>query len=113
MSSEDLFLAHLPHIDKVVNHLCRRYHFQTDEAQDFRSSVYERLVEDDYAVFRKFQGRSSLNTYLTIVISNMLKDYLNRLLGKWRPSAEAERMGPIAVLLEQLLVRDGHTFDEA
>ncbi|MFL5391932.1 MAG: sigma-70 family RNA polymerase sigma factor, partial [Myxococcales bacterium] len=111
--SQDLLSPHLPHIHRVVSHLCRRYYFQTDECQDFRSEVYERLIEDDYAVFRKFQGRASLNTYLTTVISNMLKDYLNRLLGKWRASAEAERMGPIAVLLEQLLVRDGHTFDEA
>jgi RNA polymerase sigma factor for flagellar operon FliA len=111
--SQDLFLAHLPDTNKVVTHLCRRYYFQTDECQDFRSYVYEGMVEDDYAVFRKFQGRSSLKTYLTTVISNMLKDYLNRLLGKWRPSAEAERMGRTAILLEQLLVRDGHTFDEA
>src|SRR5689334_9059220 len=111
--SEDLFNAHLPHIDKVVDYLSRRYFFQTDECEDFRSSVYEKLIDDDYAVFRKFQGRASLNTYLTTVISNMLKDYLNRLFGKWQPSAEALRMGPIAVHLERLLVRDGYTFDEA
>jgi DNA-directed RNA polymerase specialized sigma subunit len=42
-----------------------------------------------------------------------MKDFQNHLWGKWRPSAEAERMGPTAVLLERLLVRDGYSFDEA
>src|SRR5262249_57120195 len=32
---------------------------------------------------------------------------------KWRPSAEAQRLGPVAVLLERLMYRDGYSFDEA
>lgn len=113
MTPEELFLAHLPHIDKVVTHLCRRHHFRKEECEDFRSHVHLKLIEDDYAVFRKFQGRSSLKTYLTTVIQNLMLDYLNHLRGKWRPSAEAERLGPTATLLEQLLVRDRYSFDEA
>lgn len=113
MTRADLFLTHLPHIDKVVTHLCRRYHFRAEECQDFRSHVHLKMVEDDYAVIRKFQGRSSLKTYLTTVVVNLMKDFQNHLWGKWRPSAEAERMGPTAVLLERLLVRDGYSFEEA
>lgn len=113
MTPEQMFLDHLPHIDKVVAHLCRRHHFQKEECEDFRSHVHLKLIEDDYAVFRKFQGRSSLKTYLTTVIQNLMRDYQNHLWGKWRPSAEAERLGPTATLLEQLLVRDGYSFDEA
>ena len=113
MTPADLFLAHLPHIDKVVTHLCRRYHFRAEECQDFRSHVHLKLIEDDYAVFRKFQGRSSLETYLTTVVSNLMKDYLDHLWGKWRPSAEAQRLGPTAILLELLLVRERLSFDEA
>lgn len=113
MTPEDLFLAYLPHTDKVVTHLCRRYHFRAEECQDFRSHVHLKLIEDDYAVFRKFQGKSSLETYLTTVVSNLMKDYLNHLWGKWRPSAEAQRLGPAAILLELLLVREGLSFDEA
>lgn len=113
MTLEDLFLAHLPHIDKVVTHFCRRHHFRAEECQDFRSHVHLKLIEDDYAVFRKFQGRSSLETYLTTVVSNLMKDYLNHLWGKWRPSTEAQRLGPTAILLELLLVREGLSFDEA
>lgn len=113
MTPDQLFLAHRPHIDKVVTHLCRRHHFRKEECEDFRSHVHLKLIEDDYAVLRKFQGRSSLKTYLTTVIQNLMLDYQNHLWGKWRPSAEAQRLGPAAVLLERFLVRDGYSFDEA
>ena len=113
MTPEQMLLTHLPHIDKVVTHLCRKHHFRKEECEDFRSHVHLKLIEDDYAVFRKFQGRSSLETYLTTVVSNLMKDYLNHLWGKWRPSAEAQRLGPTAILLELLLVREGLSFDEA
>lgn len=113
MTPEDTFLAHLPHIDKVVAHLCRRHHFRKEECEDFRGRVRLKFIDDDYANIRKFKERSSLKTYLTTVVSNEMKDYQNHLWGKWRPSADAERLGPTATLLERLLVRDGYTFDEA
>lgn len=112
MTPEDLFLAHLPHIDKVVAHLCRKHHFRKEECEDFRGCVRLKFVKDDYGILRKFQGRSSLRTYLTTVVSNEMKDYLNHLWGKWRTSAEAKRLGPVAIRLEKLL-RDGLSFDEA
>lgn len=113
MTPAQLFLAHLAHIEKVVGHLCRRYHFRKEECEDFLGEVKKKLIDDDYAVIRKFQGRSRLTTYLTMVITNYMKDHQNHLWGKWRPSAEAERLGPVAVLLEKLLVRDGYSFNEA
>jgi RNA polymerase sigma factor for flagellar operon FliA len=112
MTPKDLFLAHLPHIDNVVAHLCRKHHFQKEECEDFRSRVRVKLIEDDYGIIRKFQGRSSLKTYLTTVVSNEMKDFLNHLWGKWRPSTEAQRLGPVAIRLEKLL-RDGLSVDEA
>ncbi len=113
MPPEQLFLDHLPHIEKVVSHLCRRHHLQKEECEDFLSHVKIKLIEDDYAILRKFKGRSSLKTYLTTVVVNLMKDYQNHLWGKWRPSAEAERLGPVAIHLERLQVRDGYSFDEA
>lgn len=113
MTPEATFLAHLPHIDKVVTSLCRRQHLRKEECEDFRSRVHIKLIDNDYAVIRKFQGRSSLKTYLTTVVTNEMKDFQNHIWGKWRPSAEAERLGPTAILLERLLVRDGYSFEEA
>src|SRR4029453_14108130 len=49
-----------------------------------------RLVEDDYDVLRRFQARSSLPTYVTVVIQRLFLDYRNRLWGKWRPDHQGE-----------------------
>jgi len=112
MTPEDTFLAHLPHINNVVDYLCRKNHFRKEECEDFQSRVHVKLIGDDYGIIRKFEGRSSLKTYLTTVVSNEMKDFLNHLLGKWPSSAEAQRLGPVAVRLERLL-RDGLSLDQA
>lgn len=72
-----------------------------------------KLLEDDYQVLRKFQGRSSLKTYLTTVVQRLFLDQRIALWGKWRPSTEAKRLGPLAVRMESLTFRDGLSFDEA
>lgn len=113
MTSEDLFRQHLPLIDRVLASVCRRNGFPPDESEEFASWAKLRLVDDDFAVFRKFQGRSSLSTYLTTVIANLFRDYRIHLWGKWRPSAEAKRIGTAAVQLETLISRDGRTVAEA
>src|SRR5262249_28897252 len=58
-------------------------------------------------------GRSSIATYLAVVVQRLFLDYRISAWGKWRPSAEAKRAGPVGVLLEQLLARDGFSFEQA
>jgi RNA polymerase sigma factor (sigma-70 family) len=113
LNDEALFLANLPVIDAVVDHVCRRHHLSGAEADDFASEVRLHFIERNYEPLRKFEGRSSLRTYLTVVVNHLFLDYRNRLWGKWRPSAEAKRQGPLAILLERLVARDGWTFDQA
>jgi RNA polymerase sigma factor (sigma-70 family) len=113
MTPDQLFLANLPHIKKVVAQTCRYCHFRKEEAEDFSSKLMLKIVDNDYAVLRQFQGKSTLKHYLTMVIKRYMLDFQNELWGKWRPSKEAERLGPMAVLLEKLLVRDSLSFDEA
>src|SRR5687768_16697933 len=72
-----------------------------------------RLVENDYAIVRKFAGRSSFATFLSVVVQRMFLDFRIQAWGKWHSSAEAKRLGDTAVELERLLVRDGRTIDEA
>lgn len=110
---DQFFLGHLKLIEEVISHACRRSHLSREDAEDFAGQVHCKLIEDNYAVLRKFQGRSSPKTYLTVVINNQLLDFQDSKWGKFRASAEALRLGPIAIHLERLLVRDGHTFDEA
>jgi RNA polymerase sigma factor (sigma-70 family) len=108
-----MFLAHLPHIKRVAAHECRKRGFSREETEDFGSIVTCKLIEDDYAVIRKHREKSTLKTYLTVVIQHLFQDHLNHLWGKWRPSEEAKRLGPLAIQLDRLLHRDRLTLDEA
>ncbi len=109
---EELFRENLPLIEQIIGHCCRRAHFTPQEAKDFGGHVRLKLFEDVCRVFREFRGRSSIKTYLTVTINRLLLDYQNHIWGKWRPSAEAERLGRVAIRMERLLVRDELSFDE-
>jgi RNA polymerase sigma factor (sigma-70 family) len=110
---EQLFLEHLELIEEISAQTARRFYLSREEVEDFCSYVKEALIEDGYGVFRKYKGRSNLKTYLSTVIKHLGLDYINHLWGKWRNSEEAKRLGPLAMRLEKLLVRDEYTFDEA
>jgi RNA polymerase sigma factor for flagellar operon FliA len=110
---ETFFLETLPLIDATIRFVCRRHHCRPDEAEEFASVARLRLIEDDYAVLRKFGGRCSLRTYLSVVLGRMFLDFRRQHWGVWRPSAEARRLGAIAVRLDVLLHRDGVGLDEA
>ncbi|PYQ54668.1 MAG: hypothetical protein DMF53_29150, partial [Acidobacteria bacterium] len=77
------------------------------EAEEFRAWALFKLVDDDYRILGSWQGRSSFPTFLSVVLTNLLRDYRVHLWGKWRPSAASRRSGPAGVLLERLLLRDG------
>jgi RNA polymerase sigma factor (sigma-70 family) len=109
---EEVFLENLPVIQEIVSHCCAR-RLSRQEAEDFSQTVMCRLIENEYRIIREFRGRSSLRSYLAVAIRRMLLDYLNHIWGKWHPSAEAKRLGPIAIRLEELLYRDRLSLDEA
>lgn len=108
-----LLIDHLDLINQIARTTGRRRHLSPAEREEFASLVRFRLVEDDYAVLRKFQGRSTLWTYLATVIERMSLDYCDERWGRWRPTRTAERLGDTAVALERLVGRDGHPVDEA
>jgi RNA polymerase sigma factor for flagellar operon FliA len=110
---EQVFLAQLPLIERVARHTCRRHHLPVQDAEEFESALKLKLIADDYAVIRKFQGRSSLSTFLTAVIQHFFLDFLDHLWGRWRPSAQARRLGPVAVELERMLTADDLPLGEA
>ncbi|HUF46207.1 MAG TPA: hypothetical protein VMM93_00260, partial [Vicinamibacterales bacterium] len=102
----DPYLAHHDLIEQAIRTFCRRQRLSATEAEDFASEVRLHLLDRERAVLRAFEGRSSFQTYLLTVIRHQFRDWRNALWGKWRPSAEARRLGPLAVRLEMLLVRD-------
>lgn len=113
MDVEQLFISNLPLIERVVASIARRYRLATGELDDFASIVNLKLIENDYAVLRQHEGRSALSTYLFVVVQRCYFAYRDQQSGRWRPSAEASRLGETAIALEQLMHRDQWTFSEA
>src|SRR5262245_9798638 len=113
VSDETLFLSSLPLIDDVTLLVCRRHRLNGAEAEDFKAEVHLHFLERNSEVLRRFEGRSSLRTFLSVVINRLFLDYRNRLWGKWRPSADARRHGATAVLVERLVTRDGWALEQA
>jgi RNA polymerase sigma factor for flagellar operon FliA len=113
MNREQLFLSELALIERVIAWVCGRRCLRGADAEDFGSTVKLRFIENDYEVLGRFEGRSSLKTYLTAVVNHLYLDYQTQRFGKWRASAEARRLGPVALRLESLLYRDGLNFEEA
>lgn len=113
VTDETLFLSNLPVIDEVVGRVSRRHRLSASEAEEFASDVHLHFIERNYERLRRFEGRSSLATYITICVQRCFLDYRNKVWGKWRPSAEATRLGPEAIVLERMVVRDGWTIEQA
>ena len=108
----DVFEQHLDEINRIVAYVCKRNHLPPQDCDDFRQHVHLKLLEDDCAVLGKFEGRSSLSTYLTTVIQRIFSQHRVHLWGKWRPSAEAKRLGDKAITIERMITRDDHTLQE-
>ena len=110
---EAILVEHLDFIERAVASVARRNAVAPWDAEDLAGQVRLRLMANDYAVLRKFEGRSRLTTYLTTVIHNIFRDFRIQRWGKWRPSAAARRQGELGVQLEALLYRDGFGTREA
>jgi RNA polymerase sigma factor (sigma-70 family) len=100
-------------LNDVIRHVARTGRLQPQDVEDFSQSVHVKLLERNYDVFARFDGRSSLRTFLTVVIRRLLLDWRNAAQGKWRSSAAATRLGAMAVALERLIYRDAFQASEA
>ena len=96
MSRDDLYSTHADTIESVIKAVCRRHRLTRDRADDLASRIHLKLIENDYAVLRQFQGRSSIRTYLVTVVERVLLDWRTGEWGKWRPCQEARRLGDLA-----------------
>jgi len=113
MDPQELFLSNLDAIDRAIAYVCHRNHLSPQDGEEFNSEVKTKLIEGNYGVIRKFEGRSSFSTYMTTVIQRLYFQWRVQMWGKWRPSAEAKRLGEKAITLERMLTRDGFTYAEA
>lgn len=112
MSGRLLFEKNLDVIDRAIGQVCRHVRLHGPEAEDFASTARLALLEDDCAILRKYEGRSSLASYVSIVVKRLFIAQ-KRAMVRWHPSAEAVRRGDAAVTLERLLHHEGRPLDEA
>ncbi|PYQ32202.1 MAG: hypothetical protein DMF56_00060 [Acidobacteria bacterium] len=110
---ETTFLQQMASMERIAAFIARRSHLTADETAEFAQTVLVKLLENDYQIIRKFEGRSSFTTYLTTVIMRLFQQWRVEQWGKWRPSAQARALGEKAITLERLLSRDGFSFSEA
>src|SRR4029077_17894293 len=79
------------------------------EAKELCSWAMSKLVEDDYGVLASWQRRSSFATYLSVVLVNLVRDYLSGITsngGLTSRVEERERTGttvPLQAVLTPLL----------
>jgi len=109
----ELLTSNLALVDRAIAFACRRYRFTPDDADDFAATVKLKLVDDDYAILRAYEARSSFATFISIVVQRMALDYRTHAWGKWHDSAEAKRLVHTAIQLERLIHRDGRSFEDA
>jgi RNA polymerase sigma factor (sigma-70 family) len=104
-------VPYLPLLDKLIGHEGRRRRLRGDEIEDLGSYVRLRLLERGGEVLDKFQGNSSIETYLAVVVKRIHLDWRRQKWGDWRPSTLAQRLGDVAVELERLWVREALPWD--
>lgn len=109
----EVLVEQLTLINAVVRGVARRYRCSTQDADDLNSSVLLHLMQNDFSVLRQYSGRAAFRTYLFVIATRLCLDHHNREWGKWRASAKARRMGPVAVRLERAIRRDRQSIDAA
>ena len=90
----DRFMGLVMH---VINHTaqCRSILLSSPDREDLAAEVMLTLLQDDFAVLRRFRGRSSLATYLTVisrrvVVRQMLRNRSATPLGEVAENALAK-----------------------
>jgi RNA polymerase sigma-70 factor (ECF subfamily) len=118
----DRYMGLIYHVIHHVSH-ARSIVLTAPDIEDVAAEIFLEIVDDDYAVLRRFKGESSLPTYLTVVarricVKEVIKRYREAELGHTQAhrstigddgSAEAEAIATseeVARMLEHLSERD-------
>jgi DNA-directed RNA polymerase specialized sigma24 family protein len=75
LSPQERFETQLLTAEELIHRICERHRFAHDETDDFCAFAMLKLIDDDYARLRSFQGRSRLKTFLTVILYRLLLDY--------------------------------------
>jgi RNA polymerase sigma factor (sigma-70 family) len=87
-----LLETHLDLIQRKLRYLSRSGGLPDFEAEEFRSWALLKLIDGDYRILGKWEGRSTFPTFLTVVLVNLMRDYRIHLWGKrWPPARPLRR----------------------
>jgi RNA polymerase sigma factor (sigma-70 family) len=112
MPAPEYFESALPVVEDVIAFHCSRGRLAPEEREDFHSWAICKLIENDYARIRTFEGRSSFRSFLSVIVGHLLVDYWASKSGRRRLSSTAQTFAPEGLWLERYL-RRGHTVSEA
>ena len=115
MDPRKLLEKSISKIDIIVDIVCKKRNITGDLIGDFKSYVYEKLLENDGRRLTEYQGnhKASWNTYLSVVITRLAIDYMKKTWGRWENSTSARQLGIAAMNLETMIYRDKIAFSEA
>src|SRR5687768_3627141 len=85
VNHERAYHEHFALIESVITSICRRNHLTPADADDFRQEAHLKLLEK--GTFEKYEGRSSVRTFLTVVLLRAFKDF------RIRERSEERRIG--------------------
>ena len=103
------FEEQFPLIDSIIHKVAFRKVILGEDAEDFSSFVYEKLIENNYQRIQKFRGGESKTKwagYITIVISRLALDYQKHHWHRFQHSKKALAMGEPVKRFEIFLYRD-------
>jgi RNA polymerase sigma-70 factor, ECF subfamily len=91
----------------VIHHVAHARSMTISEAdiEDIAAEIFLAIVDDDYAVLRRFQGQSSLPTYLTVVARRVC---VHEVVKRFREAELGHATAHRAILAEE----DGHDHAE-
>lgn len=84
-----------------------------NEALELFNRVIDLLKRDDYKVLRQFKGRSTLKTYLNMIIANQMVEMIRKKRGRDRSKERAKKLGPIGLQLYQKVMKEKKSLEEA
>jgi len=108
-----LWREHEAEIEAAVRAVSAHFRFDEDVRDDFSGVVREKFFDTTRSPLLRIRDKASWESYLRVVVTNMARDYADKIWGKWRPSATAKRFGEWGVRLETLVSRDRLSLDEA
>jgi tetratricopeptide (TPR) repeat protein len=106
MHPRELFVQNLPLIERVIAHVSSKGRLFGADVEDFASAARLALIQNNYTVLSRYDGRAPLAAYLAVVLHRLLGEERNRKDEGWHHGAEAQRTGSASMLMEKLLRRD-------